>query len=73
MNVIKLSFYERTSDEELIEMMYKKIDILKILIDYGDNEEYWREAMLLNNMIIEIKKRNISIGKDKLFKNILKA
>ncbi|WP_077367144.1 hypothetical protein [Anaerosalibacter sp. Marseille-P3206] len=73
MNVIKLSFYERTSDEELIEMIYMQIDVLKQLIDYEDGEEYWKEAMLLNNMIIEIKKRNLSIRKDRLIKNILKA
>lgn len=73
MNVIKLSFYERTSDEELIEMIYMQIDVLKQLIDYEDGEEYWKEAMLLNNMIIEIKKRNLYIRKDRLIKNILKA
>ena len=72
MNVVKLSFHERASDEELIEMAYKEIDVLRGLIDYVDDEEYWREAMLLNNMIIEIKKRNLTIENDSLLKRILK-
>lgn len=72
MNVIKLSFYERTSDKELIELTYKEIDILRGLLDYEDNEEYWKEAMLLNNMIVEIKKRNLTIEKNRLINNILK-
>ena len=71
MDVIKLSFYKRTSDSELIEMVFKEINVLRSIIDYGDSEEYWQEAMLLNNMIIEIKKRKLSIDENILIEKIL--
>lgn len=71
MDVIKLSFYKRTSDSELIEMVFKEINVLRSIIDYGDSEEYWKEAMLLNNMIIEIKKRKLSIDENILIEKIL--
>lgn len=72
MNIVEFPTFKRWKDEELIENTCRKIDRLKELLEKENNEEYWKEAMIINSMIIEIKKRNLKIDKEKLIENILK-
>ncbi|WP_416198188.1 MAG: Isoleucyl-tRNA synthetase [Sporanaerobacter sp.] len=72
MNVVEFSLLKRLKDEDLIENTCNNIDELKCLLDTGDNEEYWEKAMVVNDMIIEIKKRNLKIREDELFEKIIK-
>lgn len=72
MNVLEFPSFKKCKDEELIEDTCRKITNLKSLLDKENNEEYWKEAMMINSMIIEIKRRNLKLDKEKLIENILK-
>ncbi|HHV25632.1 MAG TPA: hypothetical protein GXX63_00370 [Tissierellia bacterium] len=72
MNVIEFPAFRKWKDEELVEVTCRKMARLKSLLEKENNEEYWEEVMIINSMIIEIKKRNLKINEEKLIENILK-
>ena len=72
MDVIELAPYKRLTNEELIEEIYSEIVKLKIISENDDEQQYLKEAMIFNAMIIETKRRNLKIDKTKLIDEILK-
>lgn len=72
MNLIKPTFYEKVSDDDLMSLVDKEIAILKELISYKETDDYWHEVLLLNNLFIEIKKRKLNIETERLVEKILK-
>lgn len=73
MSLIKLTFFEQVSDENLIYLVDKEIAILKELISYKETDDYWHEVLILNNLFIEIKKRKLNVETEKLVEKILKV
>lgn len=72
MDVIELAPYKRLTNEELIEEIYSEIIKLKAISENDDEQQYLKEAMIFNAMIIETKRRNLKIDKTKLIDEILK-
>jgi hypothetical protein len=72
MDVIELAPYKRLTNEELIEEIYSEIVKLKTISENDDEQQYLKEAMIFNAMIIETKRRNLKIDKTKLIDEILK-
>lgn len=63
--------YLNLSNEELIDFAIEEMDKLKIL-SYRDNmEEYEKRIKTINQLIIEIKSRNLSLNNQRLRSRIL--
>ncbi len=60
------------NNDELIKTVNIKIDRMKHYLDSGIMDEYWKIAMEVNDMIVEIKNRNIKIDEGELIRKILK-
>ncbi|NMB07589.1 MAG: hypothetical protein GX981_04310 [Tissierellia bacterium] len=71
MSIVKFNPYSNLTNEELIDFAIEEIDKLKIL-SYGENiEEYEEGANLVNQLIREIKRRNLSLKITQLRSRIL--
>ncbi len=70
MNKIRLNPYTHLSNNQLIDFTIEEMDKLKVLSIAEDIEEYEREVSLVNQLIIEVKRRNLSIKKSLLAKRI---
>ena len=63
--------YLNLSNEELIDFAIEETDKIKIL-SYRDNmEEYEKRIKTINQLIIEIKSRNLSLNNQRLRSRIL--
>ncbi|RKD31801.1 hypothetical protein [Thermohalobacter berrensis] len=71
MSVVKFRPYKKLSDKQLLDEAYKKMKKLQQLEREKKEELYKEEVMKLNEMIIEIKKRNLKIDNRTLLRRIL--
>ena len=70
MNKIKLYPYTNLSNDQLINFTIEEMDKLKVLSKVKYDEEYERGVSIVNQLIIEVKRRNLSIKKPLLVKRI---
>ena len=72
MSIIKLNFYKRLSDQELIDEIFENIKIVNRSHDndIGENCDYWNKVKTLDNLIKECKRRKISIDAKCLVRQI---
>ncbi|MCF6466025.1 hypothetical protein [Clostridium sp. Cult2] len=70
MNKVKLFSYKNLTNDQLINFTLDEMEKLKILSNFCDSYEYERKASLVNQLIIEVKRRNLSIKKPLLAKRI---
>lgn len=71
MGIVKLNPYLKLNNEELINLTLNEIDNLK-LISYGENmAKYNQKKRLVNQLIKEIKRRDISLQLNQLRDRIL--
>ncbi|WP_069649983.1 hypothetical protein [Caloranaerobacter ferrireducens] len=63
--------YKNLEDYVLLEEAYSKMEKLRLLSSLDDEEKYWEEANEFNELIIEIKRRNITIDKEVWIKKII--
>ena len=70
MNKIKLYPYTSLSNEQLIDFTIEEMDKLKVLSIIQDIDEYERGVSIVNQLIIEVKRRNLTIKKPLLVKRI---
>lgn len=71
MNKIKLNPYSNLTNEELIDFTIEEMDRLKVLSMGENTKEYQKGLSLVNQLIIEVKRRNISLNRQKLSRRIL--
>lgn len=70
MSIVKLNFYKRLSDQELIDEIFENIKIVNRSHDIGENYDYWNKVKILDNLIKECKSRKISIDIKSLARQI---
>jgi hypothetical protein len=70
MNKIKLNPYTNLTNEQLIDFTIEEMDKLKVLSNIEDFYEYEKGVSIVNQLIIEVKKRNLSLKKSLLVKRI---
>ncbi|WP_425448151.1 hypothetical protein [Dethiothermospora halolimnae] len=70
MDIIKFRPYKNVNDDRLIWKINNNMKILRKLSE-KDNEGYNEKKFLLNDMIIEAKKRKIKLDDKTFMKNIL--
>jgi predicted nucleotide-binding protein (sugar kinase/HSP70/actin superfamily) len=70
MNKIKNPYLD-LSNEELIDFAIEEMDKLKILSYRENMEEYEKGIKTINQLIIEIKRRNLSLNNQRLRSRIL--
>ncbi|WP_427339699.1 hypothetical protein [Caloranaerobacter sp. DY30410] len=63
--------YKDLEDYVLLEEAYSRMEKLRLLSSLNDEEKYWEEANEFNELIIEIKRRNITIDKEVWIKKII--
>lgn len=68
----KLITYTYLTDEQLIEFTLEEMGRIKKLSDILDNEEYKKRVCIFNQLIVEVKRRNLYIKKPLLASRILK-
>lgn len=61
MNVCKINPFKNLSNEELLKRMYCEINRLHNVFDRLNDEEYKKQSVILNSIIIEIKRRKLKI------------
>lgn len=66
-----ISLYKDMKDDELIDTINIEINKMKSYLESEDMDEYWKVAMKVNDMIIEIKNRGIKMDEGELIKKIL--
>ena len=71
MNRIKFNPYSNLTNDQLIDITIVEMDKLKILSNAEYMEEYEKGASLVNQLIIEIKRRNLSLNRQRLSNRIL--
>ena len=71
MNSIKLNLYANLTNEQLLDFAIEEMDKLKILSYVENMDEYERGASLINQLIIEIKRRKLSLNRQRLCRRIL--
>ncbi|HLR35538.1 MAG TPA: hypothetical protein VK071_09495 [Tissierellales bacterium] len=72
MNNKDLCLYKEMDDVELVDTVDIEIDKMKNYLESENMNEYWKIAMEVNNMIIEIKNRSIKMDEGELIRKILK-
>ncbi len=72
MNKKVLSLYKNMDDDELVATINIEIDKMKSYLQSENVNEYWKIAMEVNDMIIEIKSRSIKMDEGELIRKILK-
>jgi len=68
----KLITYTYLTDEQLIEFTLEEMGRIKKLSDILDDEEYKKRVCIFNQLIVEVKRRNLYIKKPLLASRILK-
>lgn len=66
-----ISLYKDMEDDELIDTINIEINKMKSYLESEAMDEYWKVAMKVNDMIIEIKDRGIKMKEGELIKKIL--
>ncbi|QIB26781.1 hypothetical protein [Caloranaerobacter azorensis] len=64
MSEIGYKLYKNLEDDVLLKEAYSKMEKLRFLSSLNNEEMYWEEANEFNELIIEIKRRNITINKE---------
>ena len=72
MRIIKFNPYTRFKDEELIRKFFDETENLKYLVSLVCEEDYRDGIMRVNNLIIEIKRRNLKADKRESMMKIIK-
>lgn len=72
MDTKDLCLYRDMDDTELVETINIEIDKMKNYLESENINEYWKIAMEVNDMIIEIKNRCIKMDEGELIRKILK-
>ncbi len=67
-----LCLYKEMDDVELVDTVDIEIDKMKNYLESENMSEYWKIAMEVNDMIIEIKNRSIKMDEGELIRKILK-
>lgn len=70
MNKIKLYPYINLTNEQLIDCTIREMDRLKNLSKHRSLSKYNRRKYMVNQLIIEIKRRDLEIEKSLLIKRI---
>lgn len=70
MNKVKLFSYANLTNEQLIDFTLEEMEKLKTLSNFQDFDEYEKRVPIVNQLIIEVKRRNLSIKKPLLAKRI---
>jgi hypothetical protein len=70
MNKIKLNPYINLTNDQLLDFTIEEMNKLKVLSLIGNIDEYERGISIVNQLIIEVKRRNLSIKKPLLAKRI---
>ncbi|MCF6463671.1 hypothetical protein [Clostridium sp. Cult1] len=70
MNKVKLFSYTNLTNEQLIDFTLEEMEKLKTLSNFQDFDEYEKRVPIVNQLIIEVKRRNLSIKKPLLAKRI---
>lgn len=68
----KLITYTYLTDEQLIEFTLEEMGRIKKLSDILDDDEYKKRVCILNQLIVEVKRRSLYIKKPLLVSRILK-
>ncbi|GFN36072.1 hypothetical protein [Tepidimicrobium xylanilyticum] len=71
MNKVKILAYTYLTNEQLIDFTLEEIENLKKLSELLDPTEYENRLHLVNQLIMEVKRRNLSIKKPLLAMRIL--
>jgi hypothetical protein len=71
MSIVEFRPYKRLSNDKLLYDTCKEISKLRSLSNQNNLEEYWKEARIVNDMIIEVKRRNLKLDKETLIRKIL--
>ncbi|SHH23044.1 hypothetical protein SAMN02745135_00136 [Caloranaerobacter azorensis DSM 13643] len=71
MSEIGYKLYKNLEDDVLLKEAYSKMEKLRFLSSLNNEEMYWEEANEFNELIIEIKRRNIAINKEMWIKKII--
>ncbi|MCF6461299.1 hypothetical protein [Clostridium sp. Cult3] len=71
MNKIKLNPYSNLTNEQLIDFTIEEMDRLKVLSKGENINEYQKGVSIVNQLIIEVKRRNLSLNRQKLSRRIL--
>ncbi|KGG79881.1 hypothetical protein Y919_09420 [Caloranaerobacter azorensis H53214] len=71
MSEIGYKLYKNLEDDVLLKEAYSKMEKLRFLSSLNNEEMYWEEANEFNELIIEIKRRNITINKEMWIKKII--
>ena len=70
MNRIKINPYVNLTNEQLLDITIEEMDKLKILSKNQDIDEYQKAMDIVNQLILEVKSRNLSIKRPLLVKRI---
>lgn len=70
MNRIKLYPYINLTNDQLIDLTIKEMDKLKFLSKYGSFSRYDKKKHMVNQLIVEVKRRNLEIEKPLLVRRI---
>ena len=70
MNKIGLNSYASLTNEQLLDFTIEEMDKLKVLSKNEDLDRYERGICIVNQLIIEVKRRNLSIKKPLLIRRI---
>ncbi len=70
MSIIKLNFYKKLSDQELIDEIFENIKIVNRSYDIEEDYNYWNKVKVLDNLIKECKRRKVSIDIKSLARQI---
>ncbi len=71
MNKIKFNPYSNLTNEQLIDFTIEQMDRLKVLSMEENTSEYQKDVYIVNQLIIEVKRRNISLNRQMLSRRIL--
>jgi len=71
MGVLEFRPYKHLEDKELLEEVFEEMEKLHKLSNSSDEKSYWKVARILNDMIIETKKRKLKVDNETLIRKIL--
>lgn len=63
--------YKNLENNVLLEEAYSKMEKIRFLSSLDDEQKYWKAANEFNELLIEIKRRNLKIDKGIWFKKII--
>lgn len=71
MKRIKFNPYSNLTNDQLIDFTIEEMEKLKVLSSIEHIDEYERGAFIVNQLIIEVKRRNLSLNRQRLSRRIL--